>query len=215
MRPRRSTALGVAHETQGRLRAPHARPPVYDYAKGRRAEGFKVIIAGAGGAAHLPGMTASMTRLPVLGVPVESKALSGRTACCRSCRCRAAFPSARWRSARPARSMRRCSRRRFWPSRRRVWPTGLTRGASARPRRSRSTPWTTYERPSRQRSASWAAASSAACWPWRRPISAIRTHIFAPEASAAPPRRRGRWTQAPMRTGALARFRRAGRRRHL
>jgi len=48
------------------------------FAKGARAEGFKVIIAGAGGAAHLPGMTAAMTPLPVLGVPVESKALSGQ-----------------------------------------------------------------------------------------------------------------------------------------
>jgi 5-(carboxyamino)imidazole ribonucleotide mutase len=47
------------------------------FAKGAKAAGFQVIIAGAGGAAHLPGMTASMTDLPVLGVPVQSKALSG------------------------------------------------------------------------------------------------------------------------------------------
>ena len=47
------------------------------WAKGAKAEGFHIIIAGAGGAAHLPGMTASMTELPVLGVPVESKALAG------------------------------------------------------------------------------------------------------------------------------------------
>lgn len=57
-----------AHRTPERL---------YSYAKGAKASGLKVIIAGAGGAAHLPGMTASMTTLPVLGVPVESKALSG------------------------------------------------------------------------------------------------------------------------------------------
>ena len=57
-----------AHRTPDRL---------YSYAKGAKAAGLKVIIAGAGGAAHLPGMTASMTTLPVLGVPVESKALSG------------------------------------------------------------------------------------------------------------------------------------------
>ena len=57
-----------AHRTPERL---------YSYAKGAKAAGLKVIIAGAGGAAHLPGMTASMTTLPVLGVPVESKALSG------------------------------------------------------------------------------------------------------------------------------------------
>ena len=58
-----------AHRTPDRLVA---------FAKGARAEGFRVIIAGAGGAAHLPGMTAAMTPLPVFGVPVESKALSGQ-----------------------------------------------------------------------------------------------------------------------------------------
>jgi 5-(carboxyamino)imidazole ribonucleotide mutase len=58
-----------AHRTPDRLTA---------FAKGAEAEGFKVIIAGAGGAAHLPGMVASMTHLPVLGVPVQSKALSGQ-----------------------------------------------------------------------------------------------------------------------------------------
>ena len=58
-----------AHRTPDRLSA---------FAKGAAEEGFKVIIAGAGGAAHLPGMVASMTHLPVLGVPVQSKALSGQ-----------------------------------------------------------------------------------------------------------------------------------------
>ena len=57
-----------AHRTPGRL---------YDYATSAAKRGLKVIIAGAGGAAHLPGMAASMTRLPVLGVPIQSKALSG------------------------------------------------------------------------------------------------------------------------------------------
>ncbi len=57
-----------AHRTPDRM---------YDFAKGAKAEGFKVIIAGAGGAAHLPGMTAALTPLPVFGVPVESRALSG------------------------------------------------------------------------------------------------------------------------------------------
>ena len=69
-------ALGVAHECQ--VVSAHRTPQrLYDYATGAVARGLKVIIAGAGGAAHLPGMTASMTRLPVLGVPVESKALKG------------------------------------------------------------------------------------------------------------------------------------------
>ena len=68
--------LGVAYEA--RVVSAHRTPErMYDFAKGAKAEGFKVIIAGAGGAAHLPGMTASMTTLPVLGVPIESKALKG------------------------------------------------------------------------------------------------------------------------------------------
>ena len=70
-------ALGVSHET--RIVSAHRTPDrLYAFAKGAREEGFKVIIAGAGGAAHLPGMTASMTTLPVFGVPVETKALSGQ-----------------------------------------------------------------------------------------------------------------------------------------
>ncbi len=70
-------ALGVGYET--RIVSAHRTPDrLYAFAKGAKAAGFKVIIAGAGGAAHLPGMTASLTSLPVLGVPVESKALSGQ-----------------------------------------------------------------------------------------------------------------------------------------
>ena len=70
------TALGVPHECK--VVSAHRTPQrLYDYATGAVSRGLKVIIAGAGGAAHLPGMTASMTRLPVLGVPVESKALKG------------------------------------------------------------------------------------------------------------------------------------------
>ena len=70
-------ALGVGHES--RIVSAHRTPQrLYDFAKGAKAEGFQVIIAGAGGAAHLPGMVAAMTILPVFGVPVESKALSGQ-----------------------------------------------------------------------------------------------------------------------------------------
>ncbi|WP_207774806.1 5-(carboxyamino)imidazole ribonucleotide mutase [Sphingosinicella sp. YJ22] len=70
------TTLGVAHEV--RVVSAHRTPQrLYDYATGAAERGLKVIIAGAGGAAHLPGMAASMTTLPVLGVPVESQALSG------------------------------------------------------------------------------------------------------------------------------------------
>ena len=69
-------ALGVAHET--RVVSAHRTPDrLFDYAASAVDRGLKVIIAGAGGAAHLPGMTASKTRLPVLGVPVQSKTLSG------------------------------------------------------------------------------------------------------------------------------------------
>ena len=70
------TALGVACEKH--IVSAHRTPDrLYAFARGARAAGFKIIIAGAGGAAHLPGMTASLTELPVLGVPIESKALSG------------------------------------------------------------------------------------------------------------------------------------------
>jgi 5-(carboxyamino)imidazole ribonucleotide mutase len=70
-------ALGVSHEDL--IVSAHRTPQrLYDFAAGAKNNGFKVIIAGAGGAAHLPGMTASMTSLPVFGVPVESKALSGQ-----------------------------------------------------------------------------------------------------------------------------------------
>ncbi len=68
--------FGVAHETN--IVSAHRTPDrLSAYAKSAKAKGLKVIIAGAGGAAHLPGMCASMTPLPVLGVPVESKALKG------------------------------------------------------------------------------------------------------------------------------------------
>src|SRR5487761_877731 len=68
--------LAVAYETH--VVSAHRTPRrLYDYAHGAKARGVRVIIAGAGGAAHLPGMAASLTSLPVLGVPVESKALKG------------------------------------------------------------------------------------------------------------------------------------------
>ena len=69
--------LGVAHEK--RIISAHRTPErLYAFARGAKDEGYKVIIAGAGGAAHLPGMTASMTALPVFGVPIESQALKGQ-----------------------------------------------------------------------------------------------------------------------------------------
>jgi 5-(carboxyamino)imidazole ribonucleotide mutase len=69
--------LGVAYDA--RIVSAHRTPDrLVAFAKGAAGEGFKVVIAGAGGAAHLPGMVAAMTHLPVLGVPVRSKALSGQ-----------------------------------------------------------------------------------------------------------------------------------------
>ncbi|MFD1610639.1 5-(carboxyamino)imidazole ribonucleotide mutase [Sphingomonas tabacisoli] len=69
-------SLGISHEA--RIVSAHRTPErLYEYAKSAADRGLKAIIAGAGGAAHLPGMTASMTPVPVLGVPIESKALNG------------------------------------------------------------------------------------------------------------------------------------------
>ena len=68
--------LSIPHQTKI-VSAPRTPKRLYDYAQSARQRGLKTIIAGAGGAAHLPGMTASMTSLPVLGVPVESQALKG------------------------------------------------------------------------------------------------------------------------------------------
>ena len=68
--------LGISYEAK--IVSAHRTPDrLFAFAKTAKAKGYKVIIAGAGGAAHLPGMTAAMTPLPVLGVPIESKALSG------------------------------------------------------------------------------------------------------------------------------------------
>src|SRR5690348_3318605 len=68
--------LGIAHETK--VVSAHRTPKrLYEYAHSARDRGLKLVIAGAGGAAHLPGMTASMTELPVLGVPIETQALKG------------------------------------------------------------------------------------------------------------------------------------------
>ena len=70
-------ALGVSYEAK--VVSAHRTPQrLYDYATGAAGRGIKVIVAGAGGAAHLPGMAAAMTTLPVLGVPVESKTLKGQ-----------------------------------------------------------------------------------------------------------------------------------------
>lgn len=84
-------ALGISHEA--RIVSAHRTPDrMFAYAEAAAERGLRVIIAGAGGAAHLPGMIAAKTRVPVLGVPVQSRALSGKTVCFPSCRCQKASP---------------------------------------------------------------------------------------------------------------------------
>lgn len=79
MRQAAETLDGLGIDYEAKIVSAHRTPQrLYDFAANARDDGFKVIIAGAGGAAHLPGMIASMTSLPVLGVPVRSKALSGQ-----------------------------------------------------------------------------------------------------------------------------------------
>lgn len=78
-------------EFEKRVVSAHRTPDLLvEYAKTAKSRGLEVIIAGAGGAAHLPGMVASMTALPVIGVPVKSRALNGLDSLLRSCRCPAA-----------------------------------------------------------------------------------------------------------------------------
>jgi 5-(carboxyamino)imidazole ribonucleotide mutase len=78
MRHAATTLEGLGIDVEARIVSAHRTPErLYAFARGARAAGFKVIIAGAGGAAHLPGMVAALTTLPVLGVPVESRALGG------------------------------------------------------------------------------------------------------------------------------------------
>jgi 5-(carboxyamino)imidazole ribonucleotide mutase len=78
MRYTAETLEGLGIDSERLIVSAHRTPDrLFAFAKGAKAAGYKVIIAGAGGAAHLPGMTASLTELPVLGVPIESKPLSG------------------------------------------------------------------------------------------------------------------------------------------
>ena len=161
-------ALGVAYDA--RIVSAHRTPDrLVAFAKGAKAAGFKVIIAGAGGAAHLPGMAAAMTHLPVLGVPVriEGAVGPGQPALDRA---DAGRHPGRHAGDRPGRRDQRRAARRRRPGavRRRRSPSGSTPGARPRPPPSPSgrRPMTAddRQRPSRPAapSASSAAASSAA-----------------------------------------------------
>jgi len=89
--------LGVAYETK--IVSAHRTPDrLWTYGKTATERGLQVIIAGAGGAAHLPGMMASKTRVPVLGVPIQTKALSGVDSLYSIVQCQKAFPWAQWPS---------------------------------------------------------------------------------------------------------------------
>ena len=128
-------ALGVGYEA--RIVSAHRTPDrLAAFAKGAKAAGFKVIIAGAGGAAHLPGMTAAFTALPVFGVPVPSKALSAMDSLLSIVQMPAGVPvgDARDRRSR-ARSTRRCSPQPCWRWPTKRWRRGSRRGGPrARPR---------------------------------------------------------------------------------
>ena len=165
--------LGVAYET--RIVSAHRTPDrMIAFAKGAKAAGFKVIIAGAGGAAHLPGMVAAMTTLPVLRrARSNQRHFAARTACFPSCRCRRAFLSARSPSARPARPMPVCLRRRCWrlsdealAARIEAWRAASARQASPKRHRTKADRGRPLK-PGATQSASLAAASLAACSPWQ------------------------------------------------
>ena len=103
--------LGIAHET--RIVSAHRTPKrLYDYATSAKSRGLKVIIAGAGGAAHLPGMAAALTPLPVLGVPVQSRALKGMDSLLSIVQMPAGVPVATFAIGQAGRGQRRALRRR-------------------------------------------------------------------------------------------------------
>ena len=132
-------ALGIPHETK--IVSAHRTPErLYAYANSAAARGLKVIIAGAGGAAHLPGMAASMTTLPVLGVPIESKALKGMDSLLSIVQMPAVCRWPRLRSAKAAPRTRRSMPRRFSRCRIRRWPDDLRPGARSRRTPSPRTP---------------------------------------------------------------------------
>ncbi len=124
-------ALGISFDA--RIVSAHRTPDrLVAFAKGAKAEGFKVVIAGAGGAAHLPGMAAAMTPLPVFGVPVQSRRFRVRIRFSPSCRCQPAFPSARSPSDVQVRSMPPFSPQPFWRFMTKRLPPASTSGAPPR-----------------------------------------------------------------------------------
>ena len=192
-------ALGVAHETKvvSAHRTPQAALRLCPMR--RKERGLKVIIAGAGGAAHLPGMAASMTSLPVLGVPVESKALKGMDSLLSIVQMPAGVPVGTLAIGKAGRGQRRaCSPPRSWRRATRRWPGGSTPGAPAQTDVGRRNARMIVCRPAPP-SASSAAASSAGCWRSPPPSSAIAA-TSSTRTSALRRRCRGRGSPAPRST---------------
>jgi 5-(carboxyamino)imidazole ribonucleotide mutase len=128
----RLEALGVAHEV--RVVSAHRTPDLlFDYAAQAGARGLRAIIAGAGGAAHLPGMLAAKTAVPVLGVPVQSKALNGLDSLLSIVQMPAGIPVATFAIGAPAPRMRRCSPLRCSPPKTRASARARPRSAASRP----------------------------------------------------------------------------------
>ena len=212
-------ALGIAHDR--RIVSAHRTPDrLYDFARGAKAAGFKVIIAGAGGAAHLPGMTAALTPLPVFGVPVESKALSGQDSLLFD-RADAGRHSGRHAGHRQGRrDQRRAARGRragavattALADRLDAWRAAQT-ATVADDRRTRND---CSRLPPARRSASSAAASSAACWRWPPPASATARSSSSRSRTARPRRSPTGRSSPPMTTRPRSpNWRARSRRRHL
>lgn len=112
--------FGVEYEA--RVVSAHRTPDLmFGYAETARERGIKAIIAGAGGAAHLPGMVAAKTTVPVLGVPVPSKYLRGEDSCFRLCKCPKASLLLHLPLAKPVQPMQRCLPFHFWPTKTLNW----------------------------------------------------------------------------------------------
>src|SRR6266536_895822 len=128
-------ALGVGYEAK--IISAHRTPDRHRaFTKAAKAQGFKIIIAGAGGAAHLPGVTAALTPLPVFGVPIETKALSGVDSLYSIVQMPPGVPVGTLAIGRPgarSQSTPRCSPRACLRSAMPNWPSGSTLGVSARP----------------------------------------------------------------------------------
>ena len=190
------------------------------FAKGARAAGFKVVIAGAGGAAHLPGMTAAFTALPVFGVPIEIKALSGQDSLLSIVQMPAGVPvgtlaigqAGAINAALLAAAVLALSDPAL-AERLEAWRAAQT--ARRSPEFRQLTARRDDPSPPAPRSAFSAPASSAACWRWPRPGSACAAISLRPRPSAGLRRRGGAPIADYRRRGGARPLRRRGRGRHL